>query len=353
MPAVKIGLLGLGHVGSAVADALRGNGNHFAMRTGAVPVITHVAVKHLHKPRRLTVDPDLLTDDTWRVVRDPGVDVIIEAIGGIEPAASYLTEALSRGKHVVTANKQLVSSRGDELTRLAGAAGRVFAYEASVGAALPVIRVFKSHLVGDRVTEVTAVINGTSNFILSQMELGRPFAIALAEAQARGLAEPDPADDITGRDAAAKLAILIRLAFDAAATAEVIVHRGIDSVSAGDIARARSDDRRIRLLAVARRTNGRLAAGVFPASLPREHPLAELDDEENGILVQSDLAGEMFIRGRGAGGVPTSSAILGDLASTVNTSPNGLPAVLQEVEILPLLTLDREQVVAYAKADGR
>ncbi len=353
MPTVKIGLLGLGHVGSAVADALRVNGNHFAVRTGAIPIITRVAVKHLHKPRRVTVDPDLLTDDTWRVVRDPSVDVIVEAIGGVEPAASYLTEALSRGKHVVTANKQVVSARGNELTQLAGAVGRVFAYEASVGAALPVIRVFKSHLVGDRVTEITAVINGTSNFILSQMELGRPFATALAEAQARGLAEPDPADDVTGRDAAAKLAILIRLAFDAAATAQTIVHRGIDTVSPADVARARSDGKRIRLLAVARRTNGTLAAGVFPASVPREHPLAQLDDEENGLLVRSDLAGELFIRGRGAGGVPTSSAILGDLASTVNSTSNGSPAVLKEVEILPLLTFDREQAAAYAEVDGR
>lgn len=336
MRTLRIGLLGLGHVGSAVADALRGNGNHFAARTGAVPVITSVAVKHLHKPRRATVDPDLLTDDTWRVVRDPGIDVIIEAIGGIEPAGSYLTEALSRGKHVVTANKQLVSAKGAELVQLAAAVGRVFAYEASVGAALPVIRVFKSHLVGDRVDTVAAVINGTSNFILSQMELGRPFQIALEEAQARGLAEPDPADDVTGRDAAAKLAILIRLAFDVAANAQRIVHRGIDTVTPADIVRATSDGRRIRLLAVARRTNGKLEAGVFPASLPRDHPLAQLDDEENGVLVHSDLAGDLFIRGKGAGGVPTSSAILGDLALTTKASPDQPPAVLPDVEIVPL-----------------
>jgi homoserine dehydrogenase len=343
----------LGHVGSAVADALRGNGNHFAVRTGAVPVVTHVAVKHLHKPRRVTVDPDLLTDDTWRVVRDPSVDVIVEAIGGIEPAASYLTEALSRGKHVVTANKQLVSAKGSELTQLAAAVGRVFAYEASVGAALPVIRVFKSHLVGDRIDTVTAVINGTSNFILSQMELGRPYARALAEAQARGLAEPDPADDVTGRDAAAKLAILIRLAFDAAATAQRIVHRGIDSVTPADIARAKSDGRRIRLLAIARRLNGVIAAGVFPASLPHDHPLAQLDDEENGLLVRSDLAGDLFIRGKGAGGVPTSSAILGDLASTVSVLPDQTPAVLRDVEIVPLLSLEREQALSLAEVEGQ
>jgi homoserine dehydrogenase len=353
MRTVRIGLLGLGHVGSAVADALRGNGNHFAVRTGAVPVVTHVAVKHLHKPRRVTVDPDLLTDDTWRVVRDPSVDVIVEAIGGIEPAASYLTEALSRGKHVVTANKQLVSAKGSELTQLAAAVGRVFAYEASVGAALPVIRVFKSHLVGDRIDTVTAVINGTSNFILSQMELGRPYARALAEAQARGLAEPDPADDVTGRDAAAKLAILIRLAFDAAATAQRIMHRGIDSVTPADIARAKSDGRRIRLLAIARRLNGVIAAGVFPASLPHDHPLAQLDDEENGLLVRSDLAGELFIRGKGAGGVPTSSAILGDLASTVSVLPDQTPAVLRDVEIVPLLSLEREQALSLAEAEGQ
>lgn len=351
MRTIRIGLLGLGNVGGAVADALRANGHHFAVRTGAIPVVTHVAVKHLHKPRRITVDPDLLTDDAWRVVRDPGIDVIIEAIGGVEPAASYLVEALARGKHVVTANKQLVSERGAEFSDLAASRDRVFAYEASVGAALPVIRVFKSHLVGDRVQAVTAVINGTANFVLSQMERGHSFAQALAEAQARGLAEPDPADDVTGRDAAAKLAILAQLAFDAAVTAPQIVHQGITTVTAADLDVARAAGRRIRLLAVARRVNGGIAAGVFPASLPLGHPLAQLADEENGLLVHSDLAGELFIRGRGAGGVPTSSAILGDLASTV-AAPSAPSRGLQQVAIVPLSSI-AEDTAVYAEVEGQ
>lgn len=350
MRTIRIGLLGLGNVGSAVAEALRRNGNHFAVRTGAIPIVTRVAVKHLHKPRRITVDPDLLTDDAWRVLRDPGIDVIIEAIGGVEPAASYLTEALARGKHVVTANKQLVSTRGAHLRDLAASMDRVFAFEASVGAALPVIRVFTTHLVGDRVQAITAVINGTANFILSQMELGQSFARALAEAQARGLAEPDPADDVTGRDSAAKLAILIQLAFDAAVTVEQIVHQGIDAITAADIDRARAAGRRIRLLAVARRLNGGIGAGVFPASLPLDHPLARLDDEENGLLVHSDLAGELFVRGKGAGGVPTSSAILGDLASTV-VAPTASRRALQKIDIVPLSTIEEDAAVV-AEVEG-
>ncbi len=315
---VHIGLLGLGHVGSAVVEALRRNGMLFARRTGALPVVIGIAVRHLQKQRRVVVDPELLTDDAWTVVRDSRVEIVVEAIGGVAPADAYLKEALRQGKSVVTANKQLVCACASELEKLATHAGRVFAYEASVGGALPVIRLLRESLVGDRIDSLVAIINGTANYVLTQMEGGMPFEEALAAAQALGLAEPDPADDVDGRDAAAKLAILASLAFGSRVRPDQIPHQGIRDVCPSLLREARDAGSVIRLLAVARCRGGRIEAGVFPALLPISHPLASLRDECNGVLLRTDLAGELFVTGRGAGGVPTASAILADLAEAVS-----------------------------------
>lgn len=334
MRTVHIGLLGLGHVGSAVAGALRRNGAVFAKRTGVVPLLARIAVKHLEKPRQVAVDPELLTDDAWTVVRHSRVDIVVEAIGGVSPADAYLEEALRRGKSVVTANKQLVCSRAGELEQVAASVGRVFAYEASVGGAVPVIRLLKESLIGDRINSLVAIINGTANYVLTQMEEGVPFDDALGAAQARGLAEPDPTDDVDGRDAAAKLAILASLAFDARLRPDQIPYQGISQVSPRELRQARDGGSVIRLLAAARRRDGRIEAGVFPARVPLSHPLAGLKDEWNGVLLRTDLAGELFVTGRGAGGVPTASAILADLAGAVGGVQ--VPERMTVAEVVPL-----------------
>lgn len=317
MSTVRIGLLGLGHVGGAVAEALQRNADLFARRTGTVPVLSRIAVRHLNKPRRVQVDPGLLTTDAGAVVTDPDIDVVIEAIGGVEPAGAFVTRALQSGKSVVTANKQLVCARGTELVAAAAQYGRSLLYEASVGAALPIVRVVKESLAGDRISAFTAVLNGTANYILSKMEEGVDIAAALAEAQALGLAEQDPDDDTSGRDAAAKCAIVASLAFEAQILPQQIPYRGIAALSGEEVSRARASGHAVRLLAAARVNDGRIEAGVFPARLPAQHPLAQLRGPENGMLIWSELAGQLFIRGYGAGGVPTASAILGDLASIV------------------------------------
>jgi len=317
MRTAHIGLLGLGHVGSAVASALDQHRSAFVQRTGVVPVLTRIAVKHLGKPRQVVVDPNLLTDDAWTVVRDPRVDVVIEAIGGISPAGGFVEEALRNGKSVVTANKQLVGLRGREFELLAASTEHIFAYEASVGGAVPVIRLLKESLRGDRVTSLTAIINGTANYILTQMEEGISFEDAQAAAQDLGLAEPDPSDDLDGHDAAAKLAIVASLAFDTSIQPDQIAHQGIRHISPADIEQAKAGGAVVRLLAVARRDGHRIEAGVFPGFVPLSHPLAQIRNEQNGVLLQTDLAGELFIHGRGAGGRPTASAILADLAAAI------------------------------------
>lgn len=317
MRTAYIGLLGLGHVGSAVADALGQQGSIFAHRTGVVPVLSRIAVKHLEKPRQVTVDCRLLTNDAWAVVRDPGIDIVVEAIGGLTPAGEFVEEALRHGKSVVTANKQLVGTRGREFERLAANMRRTFAYEAAVGGAVPIIRLVKESLLGDRVTSLIAILNGTANYILTQMEDVVSFDEASLAAQALGLAEPDPSDDTDGHDAAAKLAILASLAFDTCILPTQIARQGIRQVSAAEVAQAKTTGGVLRLLAMARREGARIAAAVLPGIVPLSHPLAHLRNEQNGILLQTELAGELFVTGRGAGGRPTASAILADLATAV------------------------------------
>lgn len=346
---MKIGLLGLGRVGGAVAVALHAHHRVLEERAGVPPVVARIAVRHLHKPRPIVIDRALLTDDTWAVVTDPAIDVIIEAIGGLRPAGDYLEAALRLGKRVITANKQLVSARGDELDTLARRVGGRFAFEACVGGAVPVVRVLRDSLAGDVIHSLLAVINGTANFILSRMEHEVSFDEALAMAISLGLAEPDPTDDLDAHDAAAKLAIMGSLAFGVKIRAAQIPHQGIRQITHDDIARAQAAGGAIRLVAAARRRDGRIEAGVFPATLPQSHPLARLQGEANGLLLRSDLAGEVFLRGRGAGGVATASAILGDLVDVLRRPQMQVWSNVV-AEVVPLPPDARAEVEAFTGA---
>ncbi len=311
---LRIGLLGCGTVGSAVVRLLRTNGEEIRRRIGTSLRVTRVAVAHPEKSRGLLFDPGVLTGDAEEVVADARVDVVAEVMGGVEPARTLLLDAIERGKSVVTANKQLIARHGPELFTAAARAGVDLRLEASVGGGLPVIQPLKESLAANRILEVTGILNGTTNYILTKMaEEGWEFGQALEDAQRRGFAEADPTDDIDGHDAAAKLAILATIAFHMPVRADDVYREGIRRISPQDIEFARELGFTVKLLAIARELQGRVEAHVHPAFVPRAHPLAAIRNELNAVFVRGDFAGEVMTVGRGAGGEPTASAVVADL----------------------------------------
>ncbi|MDR7438777.1 MAG: homoserine dehydrogenase [Armatimonadota bacterium] len=313
---LRIGLLGMGTVGSAVVRNLRAAGADLARRAGMPLVLHRVAVAHLDRPRPVSIERDLLTDDAWAVVRDPDVDVVVELIGGIEPARSYVLEALRLGKSVVTANKQLLANRGRELMEAAETSGADLFFEGSVGGAIPIVRTIKESLAGDRITEIVGILNGTTNYILTRMgEEGLSFGEALSEAQRLGFAESDPTEDIEGHDAAAKLAILASAAFNSRVVRSDVHCEGISALTQREIAYTRQLGYTLKLIAHARDREGCIEAAVYPALLPSGHPLASVRYEFNGVWLRAEAAGDLLLAGRGAGGDPTASAVLSDLVA--------------------------------------
>ena len=311
---LRIGMLGCGTVGTAVAHLLRDNGAEIRRRIGTTLRLVRVAVAHPEKPRRAAFDDGVLTGNAAEVVADPRVDVIAEVIGGLEPARTLLLDAIERGKSVVTANKQLLARHGPEVFAAAARAGVDLRLEASVGGGLPVIQFLKESLAANRVREISGILNGTTNYVLTKMaEDGWEFGRALADAQQRGFAEADPTDDVDGHDAAAKLAILATIAFHTPVRAEDVHREGIRRVSPQDFQFARELGYTVKLLAVAREEAGRVEARVHPALVPLTHPLAAIRNEFNAVFVRGDAAGEMMVVGRGAGGQPTASAVVADL----------------------------------------
>ena len=314
---LRVALLGCGVVGSEVARRLTSQAADLAARVGAdVEIVGDRRPVPRHRAARCR--PDLLTTDLDGLVARPDVDVVVELMGGIEPARRLLLAAMSRGASVVTANKALLAVDGATLYGAADAAGVDLYYEASVAGAIPLLRPLRESLVGDNVSRVLGIVNGTTNFILTKMdETGADFADALAEAQALGYAEADPTADIEGHDAAAKAAILAALAFHSRVTLDDVYCEGITSVTAADVATARAMDHVIKLLAICERSDdGKgVAVRVHPAMVPRTHPLAGVRDAYNAVFVESDAAGQLMFYGRGAGGAPTASAVLGDLVA--------------------------------------
>ncbi len=321
---LRVGLLGLGTVGSAVVRRLQASAGELTHRAGMPLVLRRVAVAHLDKPREVAVDRDLLTDNAWQVVRDPEVDVVVELIGGIEPARSYVHEALRLGKSVVTANKQLMASRGRELLEAAEASGADLFFEASVAGGIPVIRTLKESLAGDRVQEIAAILNGTTNYILTRMdEDGLSFAEALSEAQRLGFAESDPTEDVEGHDAAAKLAILASVAFNSRVVRSDVHCEGIGQLTQREITYTKALGFVVKLVAHARDLGEQVEAAVYPALLPRTHPLASVRREFNAVWMRAEAAGELLLYGRGAGGDPTASAVVSDLVAVARNRRSG------------------------------
>jgi homoserine dehydrogenase len=321
---VRIGLLGCGVVGGATARILQDHAADLERRSGATIEIARVAVRSLAKPREVELPPKMWTTDPWEVVSDPEVDVVVEAIGGIEPARDLILAAIRSKKHVVTANKELLSTLGQEIMEAADGAEVDLLFEAAVAGGIPIIRPMKESLAGDRVKRIMGIVNGTTNFILSRMsETGESFAQALEEAERLGYAEMDPSADIEGFDAAAKLAILASIGFNARVVAGDVHREGISRVTQDDIRAAHDLGYEIKLLAVADIHEGQISARVHPSMVPRTHPLASVRDVFNAVFVQADEVGELMFFGRGAGGGPTGSAVVGDLVEVARNIANG------------------------------
>lgn len=325
--AVRVAVLGCGTVGGALVRLLLDDADGIAQRSGVRLELAGVAVADPTKARH-GVPPGLLVADAAALAGDPSIDVVVELIGGLEPAGTLVERALAAGKAVVTANKALIAARGASLADAAAGVGVDLLYEAAVGGAIPIIRPLRESLAGERVRRVTGIVNGTTNFILTLMGDGRvPYAEALAEAQRLGYAERDPSADVDGHDAAAKAAILAGLAFRCAVVDGDVPRSGIGAIPAAEVASARRLGFVVKLLAVAELVaDDRLSVRVHPALVPEEHPLAAVRDAFNAVFVEGDSCGELMLYGRGAGGYPTASAVLGDVIDAAHNRLTGAAA---------------------------
>jgi homoserine dehydrogenase len=324
---MRVVLLGAGVVGSEVARLIVDQAEDLTARIGAPLELVGVAVRRPGVDRGLPVPDALVTDDAAGLIAATAPDIVIEVMGGIEPARTLILQAFAAGAGVVTGNKALLAEDGATLYEAAAEAGVDLYYEAAVAGAIPLLRPLRESLVGDRVQRVLGIVNGTTNYILTKMdETGADFAEALAEAQALGYAEKsDPAADVEGYDAAAKAAIIAGLAFHSRVTMDDVSREGITAITAHDVAAARSTDHVIKLLAIAERTlDGRgISVRVHPAMVPRNHPLASVRDAYNAVFVETDAAGQLMFYGRGAGGAPTASAVVGDVVAVARNRISG------------------------------
>lgn len=359
---VKLGLLGCGNVGAALARLVDANVEVIEARTGVRLELARIAVRDVTKSRDVPVPPERFTDDPAAVVADPDIDLVVELIGGVEPARSLVIMALDEHKPVVTANKELVARAGIDLFDRAAEARVDFLFEASVGGGIPLIRPLRESVAGDRIHRVLGILNGTTNYILTRMtESGVSFDAALAEAQALGYAEADPTADVEGVDAASKAAIVSSLAFGAHVTADQVHREGITDVTAEDIAAADRLGYVVKLLAIGEEQHGDVAVRVHPAMVPAAHPLASVRESFNAVFIEGDAVGELMLYGRGAGGGPTASAVLGDVVDASRNLAGGHPGAamgtfaprrvrpIDEVEsqyYLPMEVADRPGVLA-------
>jgi homoserine dehydrogenase len=321
---IRVGLLGCGHVGSALVRLVDEHADVIESRAGVRIEIARVAVRNLARERDVPIPASRFTHDTEGVVTDPEIDVVVEVIGGIEPARTLITEALKGGKPVVTANKELLANVGKELFETAEGSGVDLLFEASVAGGIPLIRPLRESLAGDRIRRVIGIVNGTTNYILTRMtEQGSSFHDALAEAQLLGYAERDPTADIEGYDAAAKATIIASIAFGARVVAGDVYREGISEITAHDITSARDLGYVVKLLVVAEEVDGDLAVRVHPSMIPVHHPLASVRESFNALFIEADAVGELMLYGRGAGGSPTASAVLGDLIDAAKNLTSG------------------------------
>ena len=353
---LKVALLGCGNVGAQVARILIDDAEALAARSGARLELSGIAVRTIDAPRDVELPRELFTTDADTLVKD--ADLVIELMGGIEPARSLILTAIQNGACVVTGNKALLAQDGPTLYEEADKAGVQLSYEAAVAGAIPILRPIRDSLSGDRITRVLGIVNGTTNFILDQMDTtGAQFTDALAEAQRLGYAEADPTADVEGHDAAAKAAILASLSFHTRFSLDDVYCEGITKVSAADIASAKEAGFVIKLLAIAEKIdssdNGSgISVRVHPTLLPREHPLAAVRGAFNAVFIEAENAGELMFYGQGAGGTPTASAVLGDLVSAARRLVLGGPGRTETTTgHVPALAIDASTTSYYIGLD--
>jgi len=319
---LNVGLLGLGTVGGQVAERLLAKREAIRERTGVELNLRKVLVRDLERPR--TIPAGLTTARADDILDDPTIQVVVEVMGGEEPARTYLERAIRAGKHIVTANKVVMAKHGPQLLELAGAADVDVYFEAAVGGGIPLISTFKVDLMANEIERIAAVINGTTNYMLGRMaSAGISFDEAVAEAQAAGFAEADPTDDVDAFDAAYKLSILASIAFGARVHPDQVYREGIRAIEPLDFRYARELGYEIKLLAYAARPDGRIEARVHPAMIPSHHPLATVEGAFNAVQITGDLVGDVLLWGQGAGGRPTASAVVGDLLDAAHSIRKG------------------------------
>lgn len=341
MTNLTIGLLGCGTVGGALVDLLDARRATITARTGVELRIGAIAVRDTAKHQDRLADPSLLTTDSAAVVADPEVDIVIELIGGTDPALMLVRTALENGKPVITGNKELLAVHGPELYAVAAEHGVDLLFEAAVAGGIPLIRPLRESLVGEDISRVMGIINGTTNYILTKMtQEGADYAGALADAQALGYAEADPTADVEGYDAGAKAAIIASIVFGVDVRSSDVQHEGISSITAADIDTAKRLGYVIKALAVIERADGEVAVRVHPAMVSTGHPLANVNDSFNAVFVEGATVGDLMFYGRGAGGGPTASAVLGDLIDAAVNVANGAAARLSITEKARLRSVD-------------
>ena len=320
---IKAALLGLGTVGGGVYKLAARLKDEMVYKTGAELEISKILVRSLGKKRE-GVDPALLTDSWREILEDPEISLVIELMGGIEPARTYVTEALKAGKNVVTANKDLLAEHGGELLNLAQEHGCDLMFEAAVAGAIPIIRSLKQGLSGGLITEVAGIVNGTTNYILTKMsEIGMDYEDALAIAMEKGYAEADPTADVEGHDAGRKIAIMASIAFNSRVTFSQVYTEGITKITAKDIRYARDFGYVIKLLGIAKKDEDGIVVKVHPMLLPEDHPLASVRNSFNAVFLHGEACDDAMFMGRGAGEMPTASAVMGDVIDVMGNVVHG------------------------------
>lgn len=314
MKKIKVGMLGFGNVGTGTYQTLEMNRELIEKHVGASVEISKILVNNVTKPRQVVTPDGVLTDNVADIIDNPEIDIVAEVLGGIEPASEYMLKALNNGKHVVTANKAAVAANYDKLFKAAADNGVSLRPEACVAGGIPILNAITTVLGANKFDEILGILNGTTNYILTQMtDNGLDYADVLKDAQAKGFAEADPTADVEGIDAANKLSIMMALAFGHYVHPDDIPTEGISKITKVDIDKATADGCKIKLIASAKNEDGKLTYSVKPVALPIEHPLASVSNEFNAVFVKGNAVGELMFYGKGAGPLPTGSAVMGDI----------------------------------------
>ena len=354
MKKVKIALLGLGNVGRGVWMILNSNKEEIMKRCGYEVEVAKVLVRDKNKPRGVEIPNELVTTDFNEILNDDSIKIVIEVMGGMEPARDYMLKCMDKKKHIVTANKMLLATGGDELFEKADEQGIMFQYEASVAGGIPIIKGIDESLTANKIETLYGIVNGTTNYILSKMELDdADFSDALKEAQEKGYAEADPTSDIEGFDAQYKLAILASLAFGSKIDVKNVYREGITKIEAVDMKYAKEFKMGIKLLAIAKEVNGKIELRVHPTMIPKKHPLANVYDSYNAVFIKGNAVGDLMFYGKGAGDLPTGSAVVSDIVSIVRSNvdtENPNPVVKNNLWKREILDMGDVQSKFYIRA---